>query len=129
MGRGTGPKKSVSISKRMYNQKRRGQGQYRGGGGRGRGGSRGGAGGGGGGGGNWNRRLFEDMRGFLCSCNMNEKDCVKEALNLLNEYVQEEDNPVQQAIDETSDEAPPTSSPTEPTGETMKAEGVTSLFS
>lgn len=26
------------------------------------------------------------MKGFLCTCNFREKDCVREAYNLLNEY-------------------------------------------
>ncbi|XP_065340913.1 THUMP domain-containing protein 1 [Cloeon dipterum] len=41
---------------------------------------------GGGGGASWRARLEVGQRGFLCTCNSFEKECVKEAMNLLNEY-------------------------------------------
>ncbi|CAH1366859.1 THUMP domain-containing protein 1 homolog [Tenebrio molitor] len=34
-----------------------------------------------------NRRTLDvNLKGFLCSCNSREKDCIKESYNLLNEY-------------------------------------------
>jgi len=57
---------------------------------RGRGGGRGG------GGGNFGRQkdsLGVGMQGFLCSCNFNERDCVKEAYSILNEYFEKSDSP------------------------------------
>lgn len=30
--------------------------------------------------------LEPDMKGFICTCNENEKGCIKEAYNILNEY-------------------------------------------
>ena len=30
--------------------------------------------------------LETGMKGFFCTCNFHEKDCIKEAYNLLNEY-------------------------------------------
>lgn len=35
--------------------------------------------------------LQPDMKGFLCTCNYGEKDCQKEAINLLREYSEEKD--------------------------------------
>jgi len=35
--------------------------------------------------------LQSDMKGFLCTCNFGEKDCQKEAINLLREYSEEKD--------------------------------------
>lgn len=32
------------------------------------------------------------VKGFLCTCNYGEKDCKKEAINLLREYSEEEKN-------------------------------------
>ena len=65
-----------------------GRGGWRGGRGGGRGHGRGyGRGGSGHGRGYYGQYfLREDMAGFLCTCNFSEKDCLKEALNLLNEY-------------------------------------------
>jgi len=57
---------------------------------RGRGGGRGG------GGGNFGRQkdsLGVGMQGFICSCNFNERDCVKEAYSILNEYFEKTDLP------------------------------------
>lgn len=34
-------------------------------------------------------KLQPNMKGFLCTCNFNEKDCQKEAINLLREYSEE----------------------------------------
>jgi len=36
-------------------------------------------------------KLQPDMKGFLCTCNYGEKDCQKEAINLLREYSEEND--------------------------------------
>jgi len=36
-------------------------------------------------------KLQPDMKGFLCTCNYGEKDCQKEAINLLREYSEEID--------------------------------------
>jgi tRNA acetyltransferase TAN1 len=30
--------------------------------------------------------LESGMKGFLCTCNFRERDCIREAYNLLNEY-------------------------------------------
>ncbi|XP_025190748.1 THUMP domain-containing protein 1 [Melanaphis sacchari] len=38
-------------------------------------------------------KLAPDMKGFLCTCNYGEKDCLKEAINLLREYSEEKDIP------------------------------------
>lgn len=45
---------------------------------------------------NWNNSkkkfrnyLAPGMKGFLCTCNFREKDCVKESYNILNEYADE----------------------------------------
>jgi len=35
--------------------------------------------------------LQPDMKGFLCTCSFGEKDCQKEAINLLREYSEEKD--------------------------------------
>ncbi|EFA00591.1 THUMP domain-containing protein 1 homolog [Tribolium castaneum] len=55
-----------------------------------------------------NKRLSLDvnLRGFLCSCNNREKDCIKESYNLLNEYAdklyQESNEPeAEQDIDDS----------------------------
>ncbi|XP_050549117.1 THUMP domain-containing protein 1 homolog [Daktulosphaira vitifoliae] len=36
-------------------------------------------------------KLQPNMKGFLCTCNFNEKDCQKEAINLLREYSEEKE--------------------------------------
>jgi len=36
-------------------------------------------------------KLQPDMKGFLCTCNYGEKDCQKEAINLLREYSEEKE--------------------------------------
>ena len=56
-----------------------------------RGGPQGTSGGGDGGGGKFTK-LAVGMRGFLCTTNYNEKNAVKEAYNLLNEYHDEKDD-------------------------------------
>lgn len=35
--------------------------------------------------------LQPDVKGYLCTCNFGEKDCQKEAINLLREYSEEND--------------------------------------
>uniref|UniRef100_A0A2S2QKB6 THUMP domain-containing protein 1 n=1 Tax=Sipha flava TaxID=143950 RepID=A0A2S2QKB6_9HEMI len=37
-------------------------------------------------------KLQPDRKGFLCTCSFGEKDCQKEAINLLREYSEEKDN-------------------------------------
>ncbi|XP_077292770.1 THUMP domain-containing protein 1 homolog [Arctopsyche grandis] len=88
------------------------------GGGRGRGGG-GGRGAGGqrrGGGGGWwgagKKRHFQQLevgaRGFFCTCNFQEKNCIKEAYNLLNEFA-----PADPAVNQTATPNPtPTPTPT-----------------
>lgn len=36
-------------------------------------------------------KLQPAMKGFLCTCSYGEKDCQKEAINLLREYSEEKD--------------------------------------
>lgn len=36
-------------------------------------------------------KLQPDLKGFLCTCNYGEKDCQKEAINLLREYSEDKD--------------------------------------
>lgn len=36
-------------------------------------------------------KLQPDMKGFLCTCSYGEKDCQKEAINLLREYSEEKE--------------------------------------
>lgn len=36
-------------------------------------------------------KLQQDLKGFLCTCSYGEKDCQKEAINLLREYSEEKD--------------------------------------
>ncbi|CAI6363227.1 unnamed protein product [Macrosiphum euphorbiae] len=43
-------------------------------------------------------KLLPDMKGFLCTCNYGEKDCQKEAINLLREYSEEKDKPSEETI-------------------------------
>lgn len=45
---------------------------------------------------NWNNSkkkhrnyLAPGMKGFICTCNFREKECVKESYNILNEYADE----------------------------------------
>lgn len=43
---------------------------------------------------NYNESRFKfqpGVRGFLCTCSYGEKDCKKEAINLLREYSEEKD--------------------------------------
>ena len=42
------------------------------------------------------------MKGFLCTCNFREKDCVREAYNLLNEYAEKVYGPTEKQVRTTS---------------------------
>lgn len=51
------------------------------------------------------RYLASGMRGFICTCNFNEKRCIREAYNILNEYsdAQEKNETLTEQMDETMD--------------------------
>jgi len=82
MGRANHNNSSSGRSNKKLKEKMYYQNQSR----RGRGGGGGGSGSGSGGGYRQRESLVAGMQGFLCFCNYNERDCVKEAYNLLNEY-------------------------------------------
>ncbi|XP_026808344.1 THUMP domain-containing protein 1 [Rhopalosiphum maidis] len=51
-------------------------------------------------------QLQPDMKGFLCTCNYGEKDCQKEAINLLREYSEEKDKSsedISSTVEESTD--------------------------
>ncbi|CAH1736764.1 unnamed protein product [Aphis gossypii] len=51
-------------------------------------------------------KLQPDMKGFLCTCNYGEKDCQKEAINLLREYSEENEKPsedISSNVEESTD--------------------------
>jgi len=51
-------------------------------------------------------KLQPDVKGFLCTCSYGEKDCIKEAINLLREYSEKKDEPVEMntnTVDKSTD--------------------------